>query len=126
VDSSNGGRASRGFALLVIAFCIGAGAVIATRLDESAISAVLGAVCALAFGVPATMIGTVILMRYRQTQQSRETETRTQPQQPPVVVIQPGQYPQLGQPMQQYPPWYNSDLDRMPIPRDFTVIGDDD
>lgn len=109
--------------LIALGFAAGFGAVLATRLDASAIAAVLGAVCALAFGVPITMLVTAMLFRYRQ--QAQQPQPRSMPQfQSPVVIVPPAQMSQLGY----TPPWYNpAELETRPTgPRRFSVIGEAD
>lgn len=114
--------------LVILAFAAGFGAVMATRLDASAIAAVLGAVCALAFGVPVTILVTALIlqqrMKIREMRQSREI-WRPQ-QQPPVVIVPPAQIPQLGHGS----PWAPmgrevGQFSEFPPSRDFTVIGEE-
>lgn len=113
----------RTLAFVAIAAAFGFGTIVATRVDGSAISAILGAVCALAFGVPATALITAGVIHYRQRQRrTRQHEHRryVAPQPPVVVVAPPTQAPQFG-----YPAWSGGGSPELPARRQFSVIGEE-
>lgn len=116
--------------LVILAFAAGFGAVMATRLDASAIAAVLGAVCALAFGVPVTILVTALILRYRQQArgQGRRGEMGRTP--PTPMIVMPPTYPQLPYRL----PWHGEEFpvegtplrEQFPARRRFNVIGEDE
>lgn len=110
--------------LLAAAFTLGFGAVMASRLDASTISTALGVVCALAFGVPVTVVVTAGFIHYRTRERDhqRQVQHRYPQQQPPVVIVPPTQAPQL--PYQSLAAPFLDGLGSTPQRR-FEVIGED-
>lgn len=119
------------FVWLMLAFVAGFGAVMAGRVDGSAISAVLGGICALAFSIPVTAVVTLAVVRSRYKTDADRVLSARQPQptsRPPVVMVPP-----YAGPARDFPvlPWFDPlqqvlDGRTAPrrTPRDFDVIGD--
>jgi hypothetical protein len=120
------GKVERTAALVGIAFVAAMVLVAGLRLDVSVFAFAAGFVCGMVFGVPATVVVTVLALRYREREEGRERERRSRGEvgQPPVVVVPPiAGAPQLPQAM-----GWPAMEETIPVPgrRQFTVIGDDE
>lgn len=138
------------FVWLMLAFVAGFGAVMAGRVDGSAISAVLGGICALAFSIPVTAVVTLAVVRSRYGAGSDRVLSAYQPQNPAsslhrralqsdvagqspasVIIVPPYAGPARDIPML---PWFDPLQQLLDgrntaggrVRRDFDVIGDVD
>lgn len=103
-------------AVAVVAFVITLTAIVGTRMNAEAIAVIVGVLCGMAAGIPASLLIAVVTNRRAQTRQS----TRPHADYPPVVVVTPGQaspsYPQL--------PYLPSMTSPQNGTRTFRVVGD--
>jgi hypothetical protein len=97
--------------------------VVGLRLDQAALTAIVG----VAFGVGASIPTGLLLVYLLRRRDSAETVQRSRSRHyslghsPPVVVVAPPSAPQLPQPM----PWMGESSTQVPSQRQFAVIGEE-
>jgi hypothetical protein len=117
------GKRIRNFAIVVIlAFAITLAIVVGQRLSDQAISILAGAVCGVGASIPTSLL--IIWVSRKQQENNRQPDqTQMMPHQsmyPPVVVVQPNGAQQFPQQRGSIP----ATLDRAPMDRRFTMVGD--
>ena len=106
-----------------IAFGVVLALVVGLRLDQAALTAIVG----VAFGVGASIPTGLLIVFLLRRRDSTETLQRSRSQHyalghsPPVVVVAPPTAPQLPQPT----PWMGGSSAQAPSQRQFAVIGEE-
>ena len=113
-------RISAIIGLGVVAFAVTLAVYVGTHLSDEAVSVLTGAACGVGAMLPAALVGGLALLRRREREQANTTHSiPPQSMYPPVIVVAPPtmNWPQSNQAYLATP--------SAPIPRQFTVIGDD-
>ncbi len=106
-----------------IAFGTALAVVIGIRLDQAALTVIVGVACGVAASIPTGLL-IVFLLRWRNAaNESRAARGygRELVQSPPVVVVAPPTIPQLPQPTS----WSGAYTPPAPTKREFAVIGEE-
>jgi hypothetical protein len=104
----------------VTAFAVALAIYIGNHLSEEAMSVLVGAACGAGAMLPAVIIASLALMRRRERGDAGTAHgPPPQPMYPPVIVVAP---PATNAPPTNLP--YPA-MSPSPVPRQFTVIGDD-
>ena len=112
--------------ILLAAFAIGAGVVVAQSLTDQALAVLAGAVCGVGAAIPTSLL--IIAITRRQSQSSTPpppppSAPSPNTTQPPVIVVAPGAQPYgVGLP----PQTTAAVRSGPPVQRHFSVLGDDD
>jgi hypothetical protein len=97
--------------------------VIGLRLDQAALTALVGTVCGVAASIPTGFLVVALLRRRDLGSERRMTRNYGQPMNhnPPVIVVSPPAAPQLPQ-STSWPGAYSA---QPPVQREFAVIGEE-
>ena len=107
----------------VVAFCVALAVIIGVRMDQAALTVVVGVACGGIASAP-TGLMVVYLLRRRDTVNDKGLPRgygRGFGQAPPVVVVSPPAAPQLPQPAA----WSGAYASSVPAQRQFAVIGEE-
>lgn len=103
-----------------IAFGVVLAAIVGARLEQAALTVVVGVVCGVSASIPTSFLVVALLQKRSQKREEHRRQMMTQP--PPVIVVTPQAAPQVRQPGT-WPEEYT-----FPVPgqRQFSVIGEED
>jgi hypothetical protein len=107
----------------VVAFGVALAVIIGVRMDQAALTVIVGVACGVIASVP-TGLMVVYLLRRRDTANDKRLPRgygREFGHSPPVVVISPPAAPQLPQPAA----WSGAYAPNVPAQRQFAVIGEE-
>ena len=110
----------RGLLWGLIAFGIVLAGIIGVRLEQAALTVVVGVGCGVGASIPTSIV--IVALMHKRNDLQGDHKRRLAAQQPPVVVVTPQAAPQIQQPGV-WPEQYT-----LPVPkqRQFSVIGEDE
>ena len=117
------GSVRQGFVWGAITFGVALAVIIGVRLDQAALTAVVGVACGVGASIPTGLLVVWLLRRGDAIKEQRRA--RMAPRglsQPPVVVVAPPAHPQLPQ-STSWPGAYGAPA---PAQREFAVIGEEE
>ncbi len=106
----------------VVAFCAALAVVVGVRLEQAALTVIVGVACGVMASVPTGLLVVYVLRRRDEVGERRKARDyygRGLGQAPPVVVISPPASPQLPQSIG----WPAAQASMVPSQRQFAVIG---
>jgi hypothetical protein len=116
----------RTLAASLIAFFVTLGLIVGLRLDQAALTMVVGVGCGIGASIPTGLLVVLFLRRRDNREQirSRRPTHYAERQPPPVVVVSPPSVPQLTH-VPQAQDWARGFAPGAPAQREFAVIGDE-